>query len=253
MSQPSSPGTVLITGAAKRIGKALALDLGARGWNVAVHYSTSAKDAGDVVAAIEAMGSKAIALDADLANAEATLALVGRAAAALGPVTCLINNASLFEKDMLPTLTVQSWDEHLDINLRAPALLTQGFAAQLPEGASGNVINIIDQRVWNLTEHFFSYTISKAGLWAMTQSAALALAPRIRVNGIGPGPILPSSRQSQADFDRQCAATPLQRGSSPEEICDAVRYILKAPAMTGQMIALDGGSHLTWRAATVTE
>jgi NAD(P)-dependent dehydrogenase (short-subunit alcohol dehydrogenase family) len=253
MSQPSSPGTVLITGAAKRIGKALALDLGARGWNVAVHYSTSAKDAGDVVAAIEATGSKAIALDADLANAEATLALVGRAAAALGPVTCLINNASLFEKDMLPTLTVQSWDEHLDINLRAPALLTQAFAAQLPEGASGNVINIIDQRVWNLTEHFFSYTISKAGLWAMTQSAALALAPRIRVNGIGPGPILPSSRQSQADFDRQCAATPLQRGSSPEEICDAVRYILKAPAMTGQMIALDGGSHLTWRAATVTE
>lgn len=252
MSQITT-GTVLITGAAKRIGKALALDLGARGWQVAVHYSTSRQDAEDVVAAITAKGGKAVALDADLADGAATLALVGRAAAALGPLTCLINNASLFEKDMLPTLTLQSWDEHLDINLRAPALLTQGFAAQLPEGASGNVINIIDQRVWNLTEHFFSYTISKAGLWAMTQSAALALAPRIRVNGIGPGPILPSARQSQADFDRQCAATPLQRGSSPDEICDAVRYILQAPAMTGQMIALDGGSHLTWRAAAVTE
>ena len=253
MSQSLSPGTVLITGAAKRIGRALALDLGARGWQVAVHYSTSRPEAEDVVAAIKAKGGKAVALDADLADGAATLALVGRAAAALGPLTCLINNASLFEKDMLPTLTLQSWDEHLDINLRAPALLTQAFAAQLPVDGSGNVINIIDQRVWNLTEHFFSYTISKAGLWAMTQSAALALAPRIRVNGIGPGPILPSSRQSQADFDRQCAATPLRRGSSPEEICDAVRFILQAPAMTGQMIALDGGSHLTWRAASVTE
>ena len=252
MSQ-TTPGTVLITGAARRIGRALALDLGSQGWQVAVHYSSSRQDAEDVVAAIKAKGGKAAALDADLADGAATLALVGRAGRALGPLTGLINNASLFEKDMLPTLTVQSWDEHLDINLRAPALLTQAFAAQLPAGASGNVINIIDQRVWNLTEHFFSYTISKAGLWAMTQSAALALAPRIRVNGIGPGPILPSARQSQADFDRQCAATPLQRGSSPEEICAAVRFILAAPAMTGQMIALDGGSHLTWRTAAVTE
>lgn len=248
-----TPGAVLITGAARRIGRALALDLAGHGWDVAVHYNGSRADAEAVVAAVQAQGRRAVTLDADLADAGATLALVGRATAALGPLSCLVNNASLFEKDMLASLTPASWDAHLDINLRAPALLMQGFAAQLPKGVTGNIVNIVDQRVWNLTEHFFSYTISKAGLWAMTQTSALALAPRIRVNAVGPGPILPSSRQSQADFDRQCAATPLGRGSSPQEICDAVRYILAAPAMTGQMVALDGGSHLTWRESAVTE
>ena len=130
--------------------------------------------------------------------------------------------------------------------MRAPFVLTQTLAASLPANAAGNVINILDERVRNLTPHFISYTLSKAGLWTLTQTLALALAPRIRVNAVGPGPILPSPRQTQAQFDRQASIMPLGRGSTPDEICDAVRFILAAPALTGQMIALDGGQHLGW-------
>jgi NAD(P)-dependent dehydrogenase (short-subunit alcohol dehydrogenase family) len=171
---------------------------------------------------------------------------VPRAVAALGPLGCLVNNASSFENDAVATATRASWDEHIEVNLRAPLVLMQGFAAQLPEAASGAIINMLDQRVWSLTPYFVSYTVSKAGLWTLTQTMALALAPRIRVNGIGPGPTLPSPRQSEEQFARQCAAVPLRRGTSPEEIAAAVRFILAAPAMTGQMIALDGGQHLGW-------
>lgn len=238
--------SVLITGAAKRLGRAMALDLAGHGWAVAVHYNRSADEAASLVAEIIEGGGQAAAVAADLAVEDEAWTLVERAAAAVGPLGCLINNASVFERDTVETANRESWDRHMEVNLRAPFVLTQAFARGLPDGGVGNVINIIDQRVWNLTPHFTSYTLSKAGLWAMTQTTALALAPRVRVNAIGPGPVLPSARQSDADFRRQCQALPLGRAVSPEEVAAAVRFILDAPALTGQMIALDGGQHLGW-------
>lgn len=244
--------TVLITGAGRRIGRALAESLGAAGWAVAVHYNRSEADAKSAVAAITSGGGKATALDADLADPAAIRKLVKRAAEALGPIGCLINNASIFERDDMKTATTNSWDEHMNINLRAPFLLSQAFANQRASNAHGAIINIIDERAWHLTPHFTSYTISKAGLWALTQTMALALAPNIRVNAIGPGPTLPSTRQSQTQFEAQCTSMPLKRGADPKEICAAARFILSAPAMTGQMIALDGGQHLGWGQASNT-
>ena len=240
----SVAGAVLVTGAAARIGRAIALDLGRRGWAVAVHYHGSAEGAGDVAAQIGAHGGTCVTVDADLGLDEDRRALIRRAVDALGPLTCLINNASVFEYDSAASVTEDSWRRHLETNTWAPLALTQQFAAQLPDGTAGNVINLLDQRVWNLTSEFISYTASKSALWTLTQTLALALAPRIRVNGIGPGPALASARQSASDFAAQSATTPLGHGTSPAEICAAVRFILDAPAMTGQMIALDGGQHL---------
>ena len=246
MTESPSPKAALVTGAAKRIGRAIALDLARHGWSVAVHYHHSAAEAVELVREIEAGGGRAVALQADLAREAHTHALVARAAEALGPLTCLVNNASLFEMDKIDTATRASWDAHLETNLRAPLVLSQGFAGQLPAGAHGNIVNMLDQRVWNLTPYFLSYTVAKTGLWTLTRTLALALAPRIRVNGIGPGPTLPSPRQSAEQFAEQCRAMPLGRGTTLEEICAALQFILSAPAMTGQMIALDGGQHLGW-------
>jgi len=240
------PKTALVTGAAHRIGAAIARDLGAHGWAVAVHYHAS-RDAAEALAEdIRAGGGRAAALPADLTVEAETAALVPAAEAALGPLTCLVNNASLFERDSVADATRASWDRHMETNLRAPFLLTQAFAARLPDGAQGNIVNILDQRVRNLTPHFASYTVSKSALWTLTRTTALALAPRIRVNGIGPGPVLPSKRQTDDQFRRQWEGTPLGRGATPDEIAAAVRFILAAPALTGQMIALDGGQHLAW-------
>lgn len=239
------PGTVLITGAAKRIGRVIARELARHGWRVGVHYRSSRGEAEALVAEITAEGGKAAALAADLAIAEDVDALVPACVEALGAPCCLINNASEFRHDTLETLTRDAWHVHLDINLKAPVFLAQSMARHLPAGCEGNVINIIDQRVWNLKPDFFSYTISKAGLWTATRTLAQALAPRIRVNAIAPGPVLRSVHQSESDFAAECASTLMGRGPSPVEIADAVRFILEAPAMTGQMIALDGGQHLT--------
>ncbi len=238
--------TALVTGAARRIGRAIACDLGAAGWSVVVHHYRSGDAAAETVRAITALGGRAAALDADLADEAAVAAMVPRAAAALGPIHCLVNNASHFERDDVATADRASWDAHMETNLRAPLVLAQAFAEQLPAGAAGNIVNILDQRVWNLTPFFLSYTLSKSALWTLTRTLALALAPRIRVNGVGPGPTLQSALQSEAEFAAQCAAMPLGHGATPEEISAAVRYILEAPAMTGQMIALDGGQHLAW-------
>jgi NAD(P)-dependent dehydrogenase (short-subunit alcohol dehydrogenase family) len=239
-------GAALVTGAAKRIGRAIALALADDGYDVAVHYGASRRDAEEVVAAIAAKGRRAVALAADLARETDTLKLLEAATQALGPVTCLVNNASLFERDEALSVTRTSWDAHLEINLRAPFVLMQEFARLLPADRNGAIINLLDERVWSLTPHFVSYTLSKAGLWTLTQVMALALAPRIRVNGIGPGPTLPSPRQSNEQFARQQASMPLKHGATPDEIAAAARFILASHAMTGQMIALDGGQHLGW-------
>jgi len=240
------PRAALVTGAAKRIGRAIALDLAARGWAVAVHYDRSGEAAETLVREIAEAGGSAVALRTDLAREAETAGLIGRAVEALGPLGCLVNNAACFERDEIDSATRESWDRHLEPNLRAPLVLAQGFAAALPPERCGVIINLLDERVWNLTPHFLSYTVSKSALWTLTRTLALALAPRIRVNGIGPGPAVPSARQSEAQFARQCAAVPLGRGTKPEEICQAVQFLLAAGAVTGQMIALDGGQHLGW-------
>jgi NAD(P)-dependent dehydrogenase (short-subunit alcohol dehydrogenase family) len=241
---------VLITGAAKRIGRAMALDLAANGWAVAVHFKGSEAEALKVCEEITERGGRAAPVRANLAKEEECAELVAHAVTAIGPLTCLINNASIFEKDSPQTATRESWDSHMQINLRAPFVLVQKFAEQIPDSSVANVVNIIDQRVWNLTGAFTSYTVSKAALWTLTRTLALALAPQIRVNAVGPGPTLPSVRQTEEQFKRQWGAVPLARRVDPQEICDAVRFILDAPAMTGQMIALDGGQHLGWAPPT---
>ena len=237
---------VMVTGAAKRVGRAIALDFASRGWAVAVHYRNSEAEAHEVVAKISSEGGRAIAIRADLAREEEVQQLVPLVARALGPLCCLINNASTFERDGVLDATRASWDVHMESNLRAPFVLIQHFARQLERGDQGNVISIIDERVWNLTPHFVSYTISKAALWTLTRTLAPTLAPTVRINAIGPGPILPSIHQTDESFGRLCATLPLRRGTTPEEICRAIQFILESPAMTGQMIALDGGKHLGW-------
>lgn len=240
---------ILITGAAARIGRTLAIGLGADGWAVAVHYNGSAESADTVVAEIRDAGGRAAAVPADLSNAADTASLVRRAADLVGPLGALVNNASVFHYDDVASMDVETWDLHQAVNLRAPVQLVKAFSEQLPDPARGAVVNIVDQRVWNLTPHFLSYTASKAGLWAMTRTLALSLAPRIRVNAVGPGPTLPSIHQTEAEFEAQYRSVPLQRATSPDEICDAVRFLLAAEAVTGQMIALDGGEHLGWAQA----
>lgn len=244
-SATSRPRTVLITGAARRIGRAIALDMGRRGWQVAVHYRGSRDAAEQLAAELRAVGGVAETFAADLARADDVDALIPAVVERLGAPCCLVNNASEFQLDTLQTLTRDSWHLHLDTNLKTPVFLAQALAAHLAPGCEGNIINIIDQRVWNLKPDFFSYTISKAGLWTATRMLAQALAPRIRVNAIGPGPVLKSIHQTDAEFAAEAQSTLMQRGVSTDEIAQAVRFILEAPAMTGQMIVLDGGQHLT--------
>jgi NAD(P)-dependent dehydrogenase (short-subunit alcohol dehydrogenase family) len=243
---PDGHPTALITGAGQRIGRALALDFAARGWKVGLHCHASHRAAEGLATKIKADGGTAAVLVADLAVAREVEALIPNCAAALGQPSCLVNNAAMFAYDEIATLTPALWDAQLAVNLRAPALLAKAFAAHLPAGTNGNIINMIDQRVWKPTPHYFSYATSKAGLWSMTRMLAQALAPRIRVNAIGPGPALRNAHQTEAEFRAQCEATLLGRGTTPQEIAAAVRFILEAPAMTGQMIALDGGQHLAW-------
>ena len=243
----TEPGTALITGAAVRIGQALALDLATHGWKVGLHCRHSTLQASELAETIAALGGEAAVLPADLTDAAAPAHLLRTCVSALGSPTLLINNAAMFVGDEVATLNAAQWDAQLAVNLRAPVFLAQAFAAQLPAGALGNIVNIVDQRVWKPTPRYFSYTASKMALWGVTRTLAQALAPRIRVNAIGPGPVLRNTHQTEEEFRAQCAATILGRGTAPEEIAAAVRFILDAPAMTGQMIALDGGQHLAWQ------
>jgi NAD(P)-dependent dehydrogenase (short-subunit alcohol dehydrogenase family) len=243
---PAIPRVALVTGAAQRLGRAIALALADVGFDVGVHCHASVGAAEGTAAEIRARGRRAAVLRANLGEEREAQALLPAAQAALGPVGVLVNNASTFQRDEWDTASRESWDLHIEANLRAPFVLMQHFAHALPPAAQGAIVNLIDQRVWSITPHFVSYTVSKSGLWALTQSMALALAPRIRVNAIGPGPALPSRRQTDAQFARQAASVPLGRGTSPEEVARAVVAILGLPAMTGQMLALDGGQHLQW-------
>lgn len=245
-------GAALVTGGAKRLGREMALALGRAGWDVAVHYNASAEEAERTAAEIRALGRQAAAIPADLRDWNVATALFDAAQAALGPVACLVNSASLFEADDIDSLAEARWNAHFDINLRAPARLSQEFAARLPEGANGAVVNLIDQRVWKLTPQFLSYTASKSALWTLTKTLAQALGPRgVRVNAIGPGPTLRNARQTDEDFDAQRSATILRRGSSPQGVVQALLYLLDAEEVTGQMIAVDGGQHLAWETPDV--
>ena len=247
----------LVTGAGKRLGRAMALYLAGRGFDVAVHYSGSAEAAEEVAAEITALGRRAVTLKADFLVEDEVAGLLPRAVEELGgPITCLVNNASIFEYDSVRSATRESWDRHLESNLRAPFVLTQAMAgqgltasenAQGEPVASGLIVNMIDQRVRKLTPEFMSYTIAKMGLWAMTRTTAQALAPAIRVNAIGPGPTLRGSRQSEEHFAAQRAATILERGADTQDITAALGYFLDAPTVTGQLLCVDGGQHLGWQ------
>ncbi len=251
----------LVTGAGIRLGRAMALYLARRGYDVAVHYATSEQPAQETVAEVQALGRKAVALQADLLDEAQVSALLPRAAELLGgPITCLVNNASIFEYDNIRTATRQSWDRHMDSNLRAPFVLTQAMAEQgltpaTDEAgepvATGLIVNMVDMRVRKLTPEFMSYTIAKMGLWALTRTSAQALTPAIRVNAIGPGPTIQGHRQSEDHFRAQRANTVLERGANPSDITAALGYFLDAHAVTGQLLCVDGGQHLGWQTPDV--
>jgi NAD(P)-dependent dehydrogenase (short-subunit alcohol dehydrogenase family) len=237
---------VLITGAAKRLGRAIALKLAGAGYDIAIHYRSSQAEAEALAGEVTSFGRRAALVTGELSIEDDVAGIVPRATAALGPLTALVNSASVFEDDRVETVTRASWDRHMETNLRAPLVLSQHFAAQAPAGVDCAIVNIVDQVVLNLTPHFISYTVSKAGLWTLTQTLAQALAPRIRVNAVAPGPSLKAAKQTQANFDRQVQATLLKRPSEPADIAGAVHYLLSARAVTGQLIAVDSGQHLAW-------
>ncbi len=245
-------GTALVTGGAKRIGRAIVEDLAAHGFAVAVHANRSSIEAEALVARIAAGGGRAAAVQADLTDMATAGDLIGAAAAALGPISLLVNCASIFEDDSALDFDWDAWDRHFAIHLKAPVLLARTFAQTLPQGREGLVVNIIDQRVWRLTPRYFSYALSKSALWTATQTMAQALAPRIRVNAIGPGPTLKNVRQDDADFAAQVDGLILKRGPELAEFGATIRYLWQARSVTGQMIALDGGQHLAWQTPDVT-
>jgi len=259
-STPPQP-RALVTGAGKRLGRAMAIYLARRGFDVALHYASSKTGADETADAIRELGRKAVTLQADLLDQDQTEALFPAAQQALGgSITCLVNNASIFEYDTIHTATRTSWDRHLDSNLRAPFVLTQAMAAQglAPckdaEGepvATGLIVNMIDQRVLKPTPEFMTYSIAKMALWAMTRTTAQGLAPALRVNAIGPGPTLRGARQSQVHFAAQRANTVLGRGAGESDITAALGYFLDAPAVTGQLLCVDGGQHLGWQTPDV--
>lgn len=244
------PRTALVTGAGRRVGRAIVLRLARSGWNVAVHFGHSRDAAEETAAEVRGHGVQAATLTADLLDEAQVETVLARATEALGPVGLLVNNASLFEPDRLATVTRASWDAHMAANLRAPVILMQNFAALLPAENDGVIVNILDQRVWSPTEDFLSYTVTKTALWGLTRTLALDLAPRIRVCGVGPGPTLANSRQPAAAFEEQAGSVPLRHAADPGEIADTVAFLAEARSITGQMIAVDGGQHLWWAPPT---
>lgn len=241
----------LVTGAGRRIGRAIAADLAASGFQVAIHAHSSMTEAEGLAGEILAAGGRATVVNGDLTQPQTPAQVMTRAREALGPVRLLVNSASIFERDEIGDIEIERYERHQAIHTRAPILLTQEMAAALPANTTALVVNIIDQRVWKLTPQFFSYTLSKAALWTATQTMAQALAPRIRVNGIGPGPTLANTRQQAEDFARQAGAVLLKRGPALAEFGRTIRFLWETPSITGQMIALDGGQHLAWETPDV--
>ncbi|MCT6855036.1 short chain dehydrogenase [Parasaccharibacter apium] len=240
---PHMPRVALVTGGARRLGRAMVEMLAAEGFAVAIHYRNSRDEA---EALLRQIGGRGCVVQADLADEAALLPMMEHVTAQLGTLGVLINNASVFERDEFGSVTRQSWDAHMEPNLRAPFVLSQAMAEALPEGAEGLIVNMLDQRVWNLTPHFVSYTVARSALWSLTRTMALGLAPRVRVNAIGPGPVLPAAGQSLEHFEAMCQRTPLHRGADVEEIAAIARMFLMLPSVTGQMLAPDGGQHLNW-------
>ncbi len=253
MTEPTTrSGAALVTGGGKRIGRAIVLELARAGFDVVIHYRSSADAAEAVADEARALGRRAATVGADLAVEGEVAGLIAAASGAVGaPLVVLVNNASVFEDDRVGSLGRETWDAHLETNLRAPIVLAEAFAAQAPDGSA--IVNLLDQRVLKPDPRFFSYALSRNGLWWATRTLAQALAPRIRVNGVGPGPTLPSIHQSDADFEAEAAAVPLQRAGSPEAVAAAVRWLVDAELVTGQMIAVDGGQHLAWRTPDIVE
>jgi len=243
----------LITGAAKRLGRAIALDLARHGWNVAIHYNASEREARATCEDARTAGAKAVVVKADLAREAEAEILVERAAREIGPITALVNSASVFENDQWYSAGRASWDRHMDVNLRAPLVLAQQFVKHLPREEQGAVVNLLDQRLFRPSPDFFSYSVSRAGLHWLTVTLAQGLAPRIRVNAVAPGPTLKAAQQSPEQFEDECRSTILGHGSEPQDVCDAVRYLLDARAVTGQTVAVDGGQHLIWKLADMPE
>lgn len=254
MTRNTPYSTALVTGAAHRIGRSIALSLTEQGFAIAVHHRSSSDAASQLVEKIQKHGGNAAAIACDLNDFDQVSKLVTDASKALGaPIDVLVNNASVFEKDELNTLDQQSWDLHQNVNLRAPVFLSQAMAAQLPAGHRGAIINIIDQRVLKLNPQYFSYTASKAGLWTTTRTMAQSLAPAVRVNAISPGPTLANQFQASDDFDQESRHVMLGAGPALSEITEATKFLLETPSITGQMITLDGGQHLAWRTADILE
>lgn len=238
--------TFLITGAANRIGAAIAEGLAEDGHNVVIHYNSSQDEAAALAAKLSERGLNTAIEGADLTDPAQYDTLIERASKHFGPLTGLINNASLFKPDSIDDLTHELWHKHFSVHAEAAMFLAKDFAAQLPQNQNGLIINMIDQRVWSLKPSFFSYTLSKSVLWTATRTLAQALAPRIRVNAIGPGPTLQNEHQSEAEFKDEQQSVPLKTGPSLDEIVDTIRYFLMSKSVTGQMIAMDGGQHLMW-------
>ncbi|MCJ8053547.1 SDR family oxidoreductase [Shinella curvata] len=245
--------TALVTGGAKRIGKAIVDDLAAHGFAVAIHANGSLEDADALAAAIRARGQRAAVVQCDLSDGAATARLVDAAGAALGPLDLLVNNASLFQPDTVGEFDDALWDRHFAVHVKAPSILARDFVRQLPAGSAGSIVNIIDQRVWNPTPRYYSYTLSKSALWMATRTMAQSFAPQVRVNAIGPGPSLPNERQDDAAFQAQVEGLILRRGPDLGEFGRTVRFLFDTPSITGQMIALDGGQHLAWETPDVAE
>lgn len=237
----------LVTGGAKRVGRAICLRLAEAGYAVAIHCNESVAEAEELAAMIMEKGGRVAVISADLVDPGSVEGIVPAAAAELGPVTLLVNNASMFAKDSLTSLDVATWNRQFSVNIRAPSVLAGAMARALPEGTDGAIINILDQRVWKLTPEYYSYTLSKAAMWAATRTMAQALAPRIRVNAVGPGPTVANVHDGEALFLKEAAGTLLGHAVAPEEIADAVLYLARARSITGQMLAVDSGQHLGWQ------
>ena len=237
---------LLITGAATRVGKAIALHFAERGWNIALHYFRSSSKAKKLKKIIEQNLVKVALIKADLKNPKQAEKIISSARKKLGTIDCLVNNAAMFEKDDIENFTIKSWNDHLNINLLAPTILIKEFAKQASKKTTSNIINIIDQRIFNLTPFFMSYTISKRGLQTLTKTMAMRLGPNIKVNAIAPGPTIKRKRQTDRHFKKQVRSTLLKKSVRSEDICDTVEFLVNNNSVTGQIIAVDSGQNLSW-------